>query len=47
MNYDKRVLIIMSICVAIGFICLVFGIITSEIEIRKNQIEVFYGTFNN
>ncbi len=43
MEYDKKILVIMSICVMLGTLFLIFGIITSEIEIRKET----YDNINN
>lgn len=42
MNYDNRAMIIAGICVVAGTILMLIGIITSEIEITKNQTEEIY-----
>ena len=47
MEYDKRTLIIMSIYVILGTICLIAGIIVSEIEIKKSEQMDIYGNINN
>lgn len=47
MEYDKRVLVICSICVLLGIIFLLIGIITSEIEISKNQARGIYDNCYN
>jgi len=44
MKYDERSLLICCICVIIGFILLLFGIITSEIEINKTKGELYGNT---
>ena len=47
MEYDNRVLIIMGLCVAIGTIMLLIGIISSEVEIVRNQHKEIYDNINN
>lgn len=42
MEYDNRAMIIAGICVVVGTILMLIGIITSEIEITKNQTEEIY-----
>jgi hypothetical protein len=41
-EYDNRAMIIAGICVVVGTILMLIGIITSEIEITKNQTEEIY-----
>lgn len=47
MNYDNRAMIIAGICVVVGTILMLIGIITSEIEITKNQAKEIYDKSNN
>ena len=47
MYYDKKALVIAGICVVAGTILMLIGIITSEIEIRRNQYEEIYDNTNN
>lgn len=47
MYIDRRSLLIMFICVIIGTILLITGIIVSEIEIRKNEQMEIYDNFDN
>lgn len=47
MEYDDRALIIMGICVAIGTIMLLIGIISSEVEIVRNQHKEIYDNIND
>ena len=47
MEYDRKTLIIAGICIIIGVVFMLLGIITSEIEIRKNQSEEIYDNINN
>jgi len=47
MEYDKRAIIIISLCVIIGTILLVSGIILSEIEIRRGKQMEIYDNINN
>lgn len=47
MDYDNRAMIIAGICVIVGTILMLIGIITSEIEIRKNEAKEIYDKFDN
>lgn len=47
MEYDRKELIIAGICIIIGVIFMLLGIITSEIEINKNQSKGIYDNINN
>lgn len=47
MNYDNRAMIIAGICVVVGTILMLIGIITSEIEIIKNKEKEIYDKSNN
>lgn len=47
MNYDNIAMIIAGICVVVGTILMLIGIITSEIEITKNKEKEIYDKSNN
>lgn len=47
MEYDRRALIIAGICIVIGTILMLIGVITSEIEININQSEEIYDNVND
>jgi len=47
MYIDRRALLIISICVIIGTILLITGIVLSEIEITRNQKMEIYDYINN
>lgn len=47
MEYDRRALIIAGICIAIGTILMLIGIVTSEIDIIRNQSEEIYDNVND
>lgn len=47
MYIDRRSLLIISICVIIGTILLITGIVLSEIEITRNQKTEIYDYINN
>lgn len=47
MEYDNRAMIIAGICVVLGTILSLIGIITSEIQIQRYEYEEIYGNTNN
>lgn len=47
MEYDDKTIFVISICIIFGTILLLIGIITSEIEITKNETKEIYDNFNN
>ena len=47
MEYDSKAIFVISVCIIFGTILLLIGIITSEIEITKNETKEIYDNFNN
>ncbi len=46
MKYDLRSIVIVCLCIFLGIIFIILGVITKEIEISKENNMVIYDNFN-